>query len=364
MADITHVALAFMQSYQFNKPEQSEWPLFTTVDKARSQFANGTAVMVAIGGWGDSKGFSEAAATHDGRVKFARNVKAMLDHTGADGVDIDWEYPGGNGEDYKQTPNAEKVWEIEAYPKLLAEIRSAIGPGKLISAAVPGLRRDMMAFTKDTIPQISAIVDFFNIMTYDLMNRRDHRTKHHTGIALSLEGVDAYLENGLAPAKANLGFAFYVKWFRTDPRGGCGKDPVGCKTALMEDPVTGADLGKSGAFAWHDRVPAELSISFERAKAGGRYDEKGGGHYFWDADSQVWWTWDSPDVISKKFAAVVESRGLGGVFAWGLGEDAERWSHLKALTAGYQGWRREEFKSSNHGPRVQNVLPPEGKTEL
>ena len=364
VADVTHVALAFIQSPQFNEPEQSEWPLFTTVDRVRSQFAAGTVVMIAIGGWGDTKGFSEAAATHDGRVLFARNVKSMLDHTGADGVDVDWEYPGGNGEDYKQTPNAERVWEIEAYPKLLAEIRSTIGPNKLISVAVPGLRRDMMAFTDETVPKIGEKADFFNVMTYDLMNRRDNHTKHHAGTALSLEAVDAYLEKGLPPAKANLGFAFYVKWFKTDPEGGCDKNPVGCRTVLMEDPVTGADLGKSGGFSWHDRVPAELSVSFDQALAAGQYDEEGGGHYFWDRDSQIWWTWESSSAITKKLASIMEKRSLGGVFAWGLGEDAGRWTHLKALTAGYQGCTEDSRGLYDEGPRSQSVLPPRGKTEL
>jgi GH18 family chitinase len=88
------VALAFMQSAAFNTPNQSEWPLFTTIDKVRSQFAQDITVMVAIGGWGDTKGFSIAAATDESRALFAKNVKAMVDATGADGVDIDWEYPG------------------------------------------------------------------------------------------------------------------------------------------------------------------------------------------------------------------------------------------------------------------------------
>ena len=122
----------------------------------------------------------------------------------------------------------------------------------------------MLAFTNDTIPAISQSLDFFNVMTYDLMNRRDNVTKHHTGIESSLDSISAYEERGLACEKMNLGFAFYIKWFKTDPAGGCDKNPVGCKTALMEDPVTGADLGKAGAFAWHDTVPEELSASYKR----------------------------------------------------------------------------------------------------
>lgn len=79
------MALAFMSPAIFNNPEVSDWPLFTTVENVRTQFAKGTAVMVAIGGWGDTKGFSEAAATESSRKLFAKNVNAMVEKTGADG---------------------------------------------------------------------------------------------------------------------------------------------------------------------------------------------------------------------------------------------------------------------------------------
>lgn len=233
-------------------------------------------------------------------------------------------------------PNAAKAWEIDAYPKLLAEIRSALGPTKIISAAVPGLRRDMLAFTKDTIPSITSSLDFFNIMTYDLMNRRDNITKHHTGVELSLDAVNAYLENGVPPEKANLGFAFYPKWYRTRLDGGCEESSIGCKTMLMEDPITGGDLGQAGAFAWSDDVPFELQQSFEKALASGTYDSVHGGYYYWDSEEKIWWTWDTTDAISKKFPLIVQPKALGGVFAWGLGEDSKDWTHLKALSAGYR----------------------------
>lgn len=77
-------------------------------------------------------------------------------------IDIDWEYPGGNGEDYKQTPNSAKVSEIETYPLLLAEIKKAIR-SKELSIAVPGREDDMMAFTAQQVPKINAAVDFVNV---------------------------------------------------------------------------------------------------------------------------------------------------------------------------------------------------------
>jgi GH18 family chitinase len=94
VVDLTHVALAFMRPNIFNDVNRTEWPMFTTVKEVRPKFAKGTVLQVAIGGWGDTAGFEEAAKTEQSRELFAENVKAMLDVTGADGVDIDWEYPG------------------------------------------------------------------------------------------------------------------------------------------------------------------------------------------------------------------------------------------------------------------------------
>ncbi|KAI1262771.1 glycoside hydrolase family 18 protein [Xylariaceae sp. FL1019] len=333
-APITHVILAFMGSQIFNGDEMSEsWPIFMSVEETRSKFHPGTKIMVAIGGWGDTAGFDAAARTEETRARFARNVKNMVHHTGADGVDIDWEYPGGNGEDYKQIPNSRKAWEIDAYPLLLAEIRQALGPGKLISAAVPGIPRDMLAFTADTVPAIMDSLDFLNVMTYDLMNRRDTVTKHHTGVQASLESVHAYMDAGAPADKINLGFAFYTKYFRVNGKT-CVENPIGCPTGPMEDEQTGADLGKTGGFSWHDDVPNDVKDSFEKAKIEGQYDEAGGGYWYFDKDQFLWWTFDDANAVEKKFPLIVEEKELGGVFAWGLGEDAPEFRHLRTLNKG------------------------------
>lgn len=222
--DITHMALAFMPSGIFNRDgdddgtigEPAAWPLFTTIEAVRPLVSPQTKLLVAIGGWGDTAGFAQGARTQASRQTFARNVAAMVRATGADGVDLDWEYPGGNGEDYKQVPNAQKAWEIEAYPLLLAAIRAALGRHKILSAAVPGKPEDMLAFTAETVPRIMQSVDFLNVMTYDLMNRRDTATKHHTGVQDSLGAVDAYRAAGCDAQRINLGLAFYAKYFRTE----------------------------------------------------------------------------------------------------------------------------------------------------
>ncbi|KAK4136262.1 glycoside hydrolase family 18 protein [Trichocladium antarcticum] len=334
---VTHVAVAFMSPGVFNEPGRTGgWPLFTTVDQVRAKFPKDTKVMIAIGGWGDTIGFSVAALNDETRQTFAENVARMVTATGADGVDVDWEYPGGNGDDYKQVPNADKAWEISAYPLLLAELRAALGPDTIISAAVPGLKRDMLAFTRETVPRIMRHVDFLNVMTYDLMNRRDTVTKHHTGVESSLEAVDAYVSAGAAPQNLNLGFAFYAKYFRTEHDACALASPIGCPILQLEDPKTGADLGRSGSFSWHDPVPKDVAESFAKALDNGVYDDQQGGYYYWDAVEDLWWTFDTPDAIRRKFPLTLGKRRLGGVFAWALGEDAPLFNHLDALNAGLE----------------------------
>ena len=86
VSEITHVALAFMRPNIFNSATLPvEFPLFTTVDAVRVKFAAETKIMVAIGGWGDTEGFSIAARTEESRMTFAENVRIMIEQTGADG---------------------------------------------------------------------------------------------------------------------------------------------------------------------------------------------------------------------------------------------------------------------------------------
>ncbi|KAK2608546.1 hypothetical protein QQS21_002892 [Conoideocrella luteorostrata] len=321
-----------MRSDIFNSQKETpEFPLFTTVEETRRQVHAETKVMVAIGGWGDSHGFEEGNRDAASRARWCENVKKMIAITGADGVDIDWEYPGGNRDDYKLIPNDERVWEIEAFVLLLEDLRAAIGWDKILSIAVPGLKRDLMAFTASTIPRIIRQVDFINVMTYDLLNRRDTIVKHHSGVSGSLASIQTYTERGAPSQMLNLGLAYYVKWAMTER---CDPERVlRCPTQLLEDPDTGADLGKTSAFSWHDEIPAELGPSFASAMTNGRYFEDGSFGY-WDSLERRWWTFDTERVIERKLNEIVRPQGLGGVFAWGMGEDAPHFSHLSATTNG------------------------------
>ncbi|KAL5694982.1 hypothetical protein EMGR_001620 [Emarellia grisea] len=383
---VTHAIMAFAPSKQFNS--DSSFTPFDTVNNMRKRFAPDTKVMIAIGGWGDTAGFSEGAKDEASRTKYAKNVATMINNLGFDGVDIDWEYPGGNGDDYKKVPNSQKTSEIETYPLFVQAIRDAIGKDKILSVAVPGKRGDMIAFTKEQGPKIWSAVDMVNVMSYDLMNRRDNVTNHHSGVAGSLDTIKAYKEIGLDTAKMNLGFAYYAKWFMTDPNSDCAQQPIGCAVVPLENP-DGSDPGKSGTLTFEKSTMAappdnlrtstdgtcgyskgtkcpsgsccsqygncgtgddfcqagclsdygeckgiSVTDSWRRALKDGKTDEEAGGQYYWDSTVNLFWTWDTPAIIDRKFKDIVNAEKLGGIMAWSLGEDTLNWEHLKAMQKG------------------------------
>ncbi|KAJ5594344.1 uncharacterized protein N7459_000552 [Penicillium hispanicum] len=384
---IDHAIMGFAPSKLFNSDSPPSFTPFESPDNMRTRFGPDTKLMIAIGGWGDEAGFSDAAKDSSTRERYAKNVASMLDANGFDGVDIDWEYPGGNGQDYKQVPNSDKVSEIETYPEFLAAVRKAIG-NKTLSIAVPGRKQDMIAFTKETGPKIWKSVDMVNVMSYDIMNRRDNVTNHHTSVQDSLDVVSGYMDMGLEAEKVNLGFAYYAKWFTTDPNSDCDTHPIGCKVVKLEND-DGSDNGKSGALTFEASTvsppPANLKTStngkcgfgeaakcpdgqccsaygncgsgddfcqagclsdygtckgisitdsWRRAQTDGKTDEKAGGQYYWDKEDNLFWTWDTPDLIARKFTDIVEAKKIGGVMAWSLGEDTYKFAHLDAMQAG------------------------------
>ncbi|OHF04523.1 glycosyl hydrolase family 18 [Colletotrichum orchidophilum] len=392
ISDVTHVITAFANSSLFASKPAGEYKPFKPLNEIRALFNNGTKVCMAIGGWGDNDGFGQGLATNESRYNFAKNVADTAVELGYDCVDIDYEYPAGNGADYRQKPNSQKTSEINTFPLLLSAIKTQLKHHKKeLSLTAPGLERDMIAFTKHQTPKISAAVDHFTVMTYDFMNRRDNITKHHTDVKTSLEAIDNYIALGVEPAKINLGFALYAKWFTTAKGYNCTQG-LGCPTELLEA-ADGTDTGLSGTVTFEtanfQSAPTNLTTSldgscgagtfykcstgnccsqygfcgdtaahcgngcqsdysicngtstlssFHTAIANSKTDEVNGGQWYWDAAGPFFWSFDTPALVTRKFNEIAKARGLGGVAVWSLGEDSYDFSLLKAIQAGVKAW--------------------------
>ncbi|KAF2727819.1 glycoside hydrolase [Polyplosphaeria fusca] len=377
---------------------------------ARGNFTNAK-VLAAVGGWGDIT-FASQVKSDDTMKKFASDAKKMIADHDLDGIDIDWEYPGGNGQDYKINPNSGKTEEPGKVPRFLELIRAAIGDDKLLSIAVPGKKIDIdLAFPAKTAPQVWKSVDQINVMAYDLMNRRDSVTAHHTSVADTNTTISYYINTLQAPPeKLNLGFALYAKYFQTQPN--C-KQALGCPIVLAEDPISGNDTHTSGAYTYEksnmspppdpSSVPAstngkcgldsgkcssgccssggwcgttaehcgggcqwaysgagqckfpDIAGSWQRAAKQGVVDEKAGGKTYLDEQQGLFWTWEDSNSMSRKFAEIYEQYGLGGVFAWSLGEDTYDYGHVKQIVKEMAKYGRQEASKPGKGLDVEDV---------
>ena len=87
-AGITHVITAFAGSELFTTDPVGWYEPFVGLSTLRSWFDAGTKVCMAVGGWGDTSGFSKGQKTDATRKLYAKNIATMLTRHGYDCVDM------------------------------------------------------------------------------------------------------------------------------------------------------------------------------------------------------------------------------------------------------------------------------------
>lgn len=78
--------MAFAPSKIFNSDSPPYFQPFESPGSFRKRFSPDTKLGIAIGGWGDTAGFSEGVKDDASIERYAKNVAAMLDSNGFDGV--------------------------------------------------------------------------------------------------------------------------------------------------------------------------------------------------------------------------------------------------------------------------------------
>ncbi|KAF9653393.1 glycoside hydrolase [Thelephora ganbajun] len=114
----------------------------------------GRYVKLSVGGWTGSQHFSAAVATEGNRKKFASNILDAYDRFSLDGIDIDWEYPGQQG----NAGNGVSSSDTENFLLFLQHLRRVLPPSAKITAATQTVPfagsngrplQDMSEFAKD-----------------------------------------------------------------------------------------------------------------------------------------------------------------------------------------------------------------------
>lgn len=261
--------------------------------------AAGVKVLISIGGASDEQkaAFATVARDETRRRTFARNVKQFCVDNGYDGVDIDWEVP-------------EAPQDTEPCTLLMRALREEMpSPEWLISMAIPS--NPPSWGTGFDVPKLAPIVDFINVMTYDMHGPWTNHAGHHSPLFQnqkdpSLEGsiqasVDLFEKQFQVPReKLNVGTGFYGYEFAR-----ASKLWASCGCA---DSTTSVDYGtyikpRINKLGWSARVD-------KSAKA--PYLLRAGGGFI---------TYDDVRSTARKVTYALGERDLGGVFMWELAGD-------------------------------------------
>ncbi|KAJ3076481.1 hypothetical protein HDU98_002925 [Podochytrium sp. JEL0797] len=340
--------------------------------------------IVSIGGWSGSQHFSTVAASASLTQAFVKNVHTFLDTMGFDGVDLDWEYPGGSG----ISCNAVSTSDAANLVNLVSALRTELGPTRSISLAVSAETSHYAdpATGVSYIPQIMKYVNYAQLMSYDFYGSWDaysdfnsplnapgpsdpqQPSQNNVGYPVPLSqaaAVALWTKAGALPSQLTNGLAFYGRSWSVPSTTNNGLYQL-CQGST-QDPKTGlysACTGPVGDFLditqWCDPCKtcynSGVWMYLNMRGAAGQQSPPlpssataaGNGwtrQYFDFAQSPTVQTasnyrgvpsfisYDDPVSIKAK-AAWAKSSGLGGTMIWELSQDY----NAELVTAVRAGW--------------------------
>lgn len=195
MTKMTHINYAFaLVNDSTYIPELQETEILNRVKAKRDAENPDLKIMLSIGGWEDN-GFCYAAQNDANREKFAQTCLDLINTYGFDGIDIDWEYPGGA---WGAVDSLGEATDRANYTLLCQAIRNKIGPNRLLSIAGGASQSGGVECTA-----MSNILDYVNLMTYD------YGANNNSDFDSTKSFANAWVNAGFPKDRINIGVPFY-----------------------------------------------------------------------------------------------------------------------------------------------------------
>lgn len=326
----------------FGEPQGSPYTgNYGQIKKFKQQYPQ-TRVNISVGGWSQSAGFHDAAATPESRKVFADSAVKFIRTYGFDGVDIDWEYPTfQRAPDTVDNPNDQGTPKADASEKqtftlLLKDLRDALTKaGKEdnkyyeLTAAVPSGKDKIEQTEPDKFAQY---LDFINVMTYDMRGAWDSRT----GLQSALYGnpndpsdplikdyynVDAamnlYASYGIAKEKLIVGSPYYSRGWTGVKNDGPIKELPGLFATASGGARGIWDGGRpAGCNPYYQVTQMEKDSSFVKYR-----DPISQSPYLYSASKGEMYTYEDEVSLGAK-VSYVNNKNYGGIIFWELSGDS------------------------------------------
>jgi chitinase len=273
-------------------------------------------VLVSVGGWTWSKGFSDAALTAESRLKFAKSCAVFVEKYNLDGIDLDWEYPNqiGAGNTHRAEDVRNFTLMLKAVREQLDKLSEKEGKGNHYLLAI-ATGADKAYVDNAEMNEIHKYIDFLNIMTYDFYNGLHKVTGHHSNYLPSalpeldknsvVNAVDMHVNAGFPVEKINLGIPFYGRIWK------------GVKTDNEQVLFKDAETVGMG-IDYTDFYQNINNNGFVR-----RWDNVAKAPYLWNGSEKIFLSYEDEESIKYKIE-YLKKRGLAGVMFWEYSADHEK----------------------------------------
>ncbi|MFB9966935.1 glycoside hydrolase family 18 protein [Sinosporangium siamense] len=291
----------------------------------------GLKALISLGGWSGSKYFSDAVLTPERRSALAAscidlwikgNVGGLPAGAAAgvfDGIDLDWEWPGSDGNE----GNIIRPEDKRNFTLFVAELRrqlDAVNDDLLISAYLPAAAAKIDAGFE--VRKVFSLMDYATIQGYDLHVSGEARTGHNGNLYTDRrdpnpvrysvdQTVRDYLKRGAPANKIVVGIPAFGQGWTGLSGGGDGL----YNSATAPAPATWV--------AGSDDYKNLVKLPGKRYR-----DQRTGAQ--WLYDGKVFWSYDDPSVVRQK-AHYIKDRRLGGYMMWSIDQDDDQATLTSAL---------------------------------
>ena len=287
--NLTHIAYAFLIPAADGSVSIPAGFLYPEMVQAAHQ--KGVKVVISLGGWGQSDGFSPMVADTAARHKFVKNMTNFCTTYSFDGVDLDWEYP----------KTAADRANLTALVHELRQSFDNVNPAYSISLAVPASGYSGQWYDVTTM---KSDFNWIGIMTYD-----------YYGTWTATSGPNAPIYGNLATNPD--GWIDYAVGYYTNTR------TVPAAKVLIGTPFYGWMYTAATMYGKHtgasqlaySSVAPKLTQGWTRT-----WDSQGQVPYMINgAQTQVISYDDTQSVAAK--CTYIQSKGIGGTIIWAIGQD-------------------------------------------